>query len=155
LLIELSLPFLLLPVMAGSIRAEKRAACLEQPALPLTDLIGMHTVLTGQFVERLQALCGFQGQLKLELGTLSSSFLCHRVDPPLAGFMIPFFHLNQWSSFWGQLYVVSYQKRKQDEVQHPVMDQKVPLGLVPHVQARLLARHLRGDLEHYPPFLYR
>jgi len=47
------------------------------------------------------------------------------------------------------------QKRKQDEVQHPVVDQKVLLGLVPHVQARLLARHLRGDLEHYPPYLYR
>ncbi len=51
--------------------------------------------------------------------------------------------------------VVAYQKRKQDEVYHPVVDQKVPLGLVPHVQARLLARHLRGDLEEYPPFLYR
>jgi CRISPR-associated protein Cas1 len=51
--------------------------------------------------------------------------------------------------------LVAYQKRKQDEVQHPVIDQKVLLGLVPHVQARLLARHLRGDLEHYPPFLYR
>jgi CRISPR-associated endonuclease Cas2 len=51
--------------------------------------------------------------------------------------------------------VVAYQKRKQDEVLHPVLEQKVPLGLVPHVQARLLARHLRGDLEHYLPFLYR
>jgi CRISPR-associated protein Cas1 len=51
--------------------------------------------------------------------------------------------------------LVAYQKRKQDEVQHPVIDQKVLLGLVPHVQARLLARHLRGDLENYPPFLYR
>jgi CRISPR-associated protein Cas1 len=51
--------------------------------------------------------------------------------------------------------LVAYQKRKQDEVQHPVLDQKVPLGLVPHIQARLLARHLRGDLENYPPFLYR
>ncbi|MFQ5852033.1 MAG: type I-C CRISPR-associated endonuclease Cas1c [Candidatus Binatia bacterium] len=51
--------------------------------------------------------------------------------------------------------VVAYQKRKQDEIQHPVLDQKVPLGLVPHVQARLLARHLRGDLDGYPPFLYR
>jgi len=51
--------------------------------------------------------------------------------------------------------VIAYQKRKQDEAQHPVIDQKVPLGLVPHVQARLLARHLRGDLENYPPFLYR
>lgn len=51
--------------------------------------------------------------------------------------------------------VVAYQKRKQDEVHHLVLDQKVPLGLVPHIQARLLARHLRGDLENYPPFLYR
>jgi len=51
--------------------------------------------------------------------------------------------------------LVAYQKRKQDEVQHPVTDQKVPFGLVPHEQARLLARHLRGDLENYPPFLYR
>jgi len=51
--------------------------------------------------------------------------------------------------------VVAYQKRKQDEVQHVVLDQKMPLGLVPHTQARLLARHLRGDLESYPPFVYR
>jgi len=51
--------------------------------------------------------------------------------------------------------VVSYQKRKQDEVQHDVVNEKVALGLVPHVQARLLARHLRGDLKEYPPFLYR
>jgi CRISPR-associated protein Cas1 len=51
--------------------------------------------------------------------------------------------------------VIAYQKRKQDEVQHLVLDQKVPLGLVPHVQARLLARYLRGDLGNYPPFLYR
>jgi len=51
--------------------------------------------------------------------------------------------------------VVAYQKRKQDEVQHPVLRQKVPFGLVPHVQAQLLARYLRGDLPDYPPFLYR
>lgn len=35
------------------------------------------------------------------------------------------------------------------------MRQKVPLGIVPHIQARLLARHLRGDIAHYPPFLHR
>ena len=51
--------------------------------------------------------------------------------------------------------VVAYQKRKQDEVTHPVLKKPVPLGLVPHLQARLLARHLRGDLPDYPPFLYR
>lgn len=38
---------------------------------------------------------------------------------------------------------------------HPVLKKSVPLGLVPHLQARLLARHLRGDLPDYPPFLYR
>ena len=51
--------------------------------------------------------------------------------------------------------VVAYQKRKQEEVQHPVIEQKVPIGLIPHVQARLLARVLRGDMEEYLPFLYR
>jgi hypothetical protein len=35
-----------------------------------------------------------------------------------------------------------------------VLDEKVPFGLIPHVQARLLARHLRGDIEEYTPFLY-
>jgi CRISPR-associated protein Cas1 len=51
--------------------------------------------------------------------------------------------------------VVAYQKRKQEEIRHPVLNQKIPLGLIPHVQARLLARVLRGDMEEYVPFLYR
>lgn len=51
--------------------------------------------------------------------------------------------------------IVAYQKRKQEEITHPVLNQKMPLGLVPHVQARLLARVLRGDLGTYPPYLYR
>lgn len=51
--------------------------------------------------------------------------------------------------------LIAYQTRKQDEVHHPVIDKKVPLGLVPHLQARLLARHLRGELADYPPFLAR
>jgi CRISPR-associated protein Cas1 len=51
--------------------------------------------------------------------------------------------------------VVAYQNRKQEEILHPLLEQKVPLGLVPHVQARLLARVLRGDMEDYVPFLYR
>lgn len=51
--------------------------------------------------------------------------------------------------------LVAYQKRKEEEVQHRVLQQKVPMGLVPHVQARLFARYLRGDVQDYPPFLYR
>ena len=50
--------------------------------------------------------------------------------------------------------VVAYQKRKQEEFHHPILDEQVPFGLIPHVQARLLARHLRGDIEEYTPFLY-
>lgn len=48
--------------------------------------------------------------------------------------------------------LVAFQKRKQKEVSHPVVGQNVSLGLVPHLQARLLARHLRGDSEAYLPF---
>jgi CRISPR-associated protein Cas1 len=50
--------------------------------------------------------------------------------------------------------VVAYQERKQAEISHPVVGQKMPLGLVPHIQARLLARHLRGDLAAYPPYVH-
>jgi CRISPR-associated protein Cas1 len=51
--------------------------------------------------------------------------------------------------------IVAYQERKQEEVEHRAVGQRVPFGLVPHLQARLLARHLREDLAHYPPFLMR
>lgn len=48
-----------------------------------------------------------------------------------------------------------FQARKQQTIMHPFLKEEVPLGLLPHVQALLLARHLRGDLQHYPPFLAR
>ena len=51
--------------------------------------------------------------------------------------------------------LTAYQKRKEEEVTHRILKQKLPLGLVPYVQARLLARYLRGDVQDYPPFLYR
>ncbi len=50
--------------------------------------------------------------------------------------------------------IVAYQKRKQEELRHPLVEEQVPYGLLPHVQARVLARHLRGDLENYTPMLY-
>jgi CRISP-associated protein Cas1 len=51
--------------------------------------------------------------------------------------------------------LAAWQKRKQETVEHRVMREKVPFAVVPHVQARLLARHLRGDIDVYPPFLHR
>jgi CRISP-associated protein Cas1 len=49
----------------------------------------------------------------------------------------------------------AYQKRKQEEIVHPFLKERVAFGIVPHAQAMLLARHLRGDLEGYPSFLWR
>lgn len=50
--------------------------------------------------------------------------------------------------------VAAYQKRKQEEIDHFLLAEKTPIGLLPHVQARLLARHLRGDLEAYVPYVH-
>ena len=49
----------------------------------------------------------------------------------------------------------SWQKRKRDTLVHPFLEEKIPVGLLPYAQALLLARHLRGDLASYPPFVWR
>jgi CRISPR-associated protein Cas1 len=51
--------------------------------------------------------------------------------------------------------LIAYQKRKQEELQHPFIDEKVAMGLLPYVQALLLSRHLRGDLDGYPPYFWK
>ncbi len=48
--------------------------------------------------------------------------------------------------------LVAWQKRKQEEIIHPYLNERIPLGMVPHIQATLLARHLRGDIDGYPCF---
>ncbi len=49
----------------------------------------------------------------------------------------------------------AWQKRKADETMHPFLSEKIKLGLLPYVQALLLARFLRGDLDNYPPFIWK
>lgn len=51
--------------------------------------------------------------------------------------------------------LVAYQDRKKDEIMHPFLRERTTMGLVPFVQANLMARHLRRDLDAYPPFLWR
>jgi CRISPR-associated protein Cas1 len=51
--------------------------------------------------------------------------------------------------------LVAYQERKQENMSHPLLSEPVPFGLLPHVQARLLARTLRGDTAEYLPYLVR
>lgn len=47
------------------------------------------------------------------------------------------------------------QSKKQEKIIHPFLQEEVEIGLLPYIQAMLLARHLRGDLAQYPPFLMR
>lgn len=51
--------------------------------------------------------------------------------------------------------LTEYQSRKQVSIVHPFLKEKMPWGLVPYVQSQMLARYIRGDLEAYPPFLWK
>jgi CRISPR-associated protein Cas1 len=51
--------------------------------------------------------------------------------------------------------LASLQDKKQEKILHPFLNEEVEIGLLPHVQAMLLARHIRGDLAHYPPFVMK
>ena len=51
--------------------------------------------------------------------------------------------------------LAEYERRKESTAPHRLLKERIPIGLIPHVQARLLARHLRGDLQHYLPYLAR
>lgn len=51
--------------------------------------------------------------------------------------------------------LTTYQERKREEIVHPFLDEKVTVGLLMHMQALLMARHVRGDLDGYPPFIWK
>lgn len=51
--------------------------------------------------------------------------------------------------------LTAYQERKREPLLHPFLGEKVAIGLLPFIQAQLLARYLRGDLDAYPPFLWK
>lgn len=51
--------------------------------------------------------------------------------------------------------IAAYQERKQERRQHPYLDQESPMGRFPSLQARILARHIRGDLKHYVPLIIK
>lgn len=49
----------------------------------------------------------------------------------------------------------AWQSKKSEEIVHPYLEEKVMIGLIPYIQSLLLARHMRGDLDDYPPFFWR
>lgn len=54
-----------------------------------------------------------------------------------------------------KLFLTAWQERKRDSIKHPFLNEKLEWGMIPHIQAMLLARYLRGDLDEYPPFLWK
>jgi CRISPR-associated protein Cas1 len=52
-------------------------------------------------------------------------------------------------------FLTAYQEKKREQITHPFLGEKLPWGLVPYVQALLLAHCLRGDLDMYPPFIWK
>jgi len=52
-------------------------------------------------------------------------------------------------------FLTQWQSKKQDIITHPFLNEKLEWGMVPYVQAMLLARYLRGDLDEYPPLLWK
>lgn len=54
-----------------------------------------------------------------------------------------------------KIFLSAWQKKKQETLTHPFLKEKMPWGLIPYVQALLLSRHLRGDMDAYPPFFWK
>ena len=54
-----------------------------------------------------------------------------------------------------RMFLKNWQEKKRETLTHPYLGEKLPWGLVPFVQALLLTRYLRGDLDAYPPFLWK
>ena len=54
-----------------------------------------------------------------------------------------------------KIVLTAWQNRKQDDITHPFLNEKVKIGLLPYIQSLLFSRFLRGDIDAYPPFLWR
>ena len=54
-----------------------------------------------------------------------------------------------------KIFLTQYQTKKKEQLTHPYLGEKMQWGLIPYVQALLLARYIRGDLDGYPPFFWK
>lgn len=66
--------------------------------------------------------------------------------------VIPAVYLNEKGR---RLVLSQWRARKQETITHPFLQEKIPIGMIPYTQAMLFARVLRGDLDRYPPFVWR
>lgn len=54
-----------------------------------------------------------------------------------------------------KIFLAQWQKKKQEEILHPFLKEKVKWGMIPFVQAQLLAKYIRNDIDDYPPYLWK
>lgn len=59
------------------------------------------------------------------------------------------------SDYARRLILSSWKERKEEQIMHPFIQEKITIGLLPHIQARLLAQHVRGTLDAYPPMIWK
>jgi len=81
--------------------------------------------------------------------------LLNRQQIKLKDFVIEASGAVRLTDYAKKTFLTAWQERKQVEILHPYLDEQVPIGLLPHCQAMLLARHIRGDTEYYPPYLVK
>lgn len=98
------------------------------------------------FVEEIRSV--FADKLVLSLINLRQLSAEHFDEREIGGSVL----LNEEGR---KVFLRAYQSRKYDEITHPLFDKPIPFGLVPHVQARLMARHLRSEVPFYEPFIMK
>ncbi|GHT29217.1 hypothetical protein AGMMS49995_11210 [Endomicrobiia bacterium] len=54
-----------------------------------------------------------------------------------------------------KIVIDAYRKRKEEEIFHPFFKENIHIGLLYHAQALLFARYIRGDIDAYPPFIWK
>lgn len=94
---------------------------------------------------RHQQICGASLRRRVERPHHDTSQVVHLLK-------IPDFFLNDAGR---KTVLAAWQKRKQEVITHPFLGEKMPWGLIPYVQALLLARAIRGDIDAYPPFMWK
>ena len=76
-------------------------------------------------------------------------------EPLQEGFLGPIKNKPLLTEDGRKKFLKAWQERKRETITHPYLKEKLPWGLVPYIQALLFARTLRGDLDGYPPFLWK
>lgn len=94
-------------------------------------------------------------ELRAYLGDRLALTLINRQQIKAKGFIITESGAVTMDKATRKTVLTAYQERKREEIRHPFLEEKIHIGLLPHIQALLFSRYLRGDLDAYPPFVWK